>query len=115
MITSRTPQISITLRWAVLFTLLKAELTLVEITQAVSQGTSGALQPSVGTIYPSIAGLRNSGLITEHRQERPSDGRPRFVYRISVLGCEEVKAYFQFHENFSNLGITLEQKRRAAS
>jgi DNA-binding PadR family transcriptional regulator len=103
----KTPKISVPLQWAVLLVLLKAELSSAKICQAITQGTSGNIRPSVGTLYPHLVALKDAGLITEHLPEQSFDGRPRTYYRISELGSEEVKAFFQFHQNFSDLGIAL--------
>jgi DNA-binding PadR family transcriptional regulator len=110
MITSlRTPQITIPLRWAMLLVLFKAGLTSTKICQAVS-GTSGTIRPTVGTLDPCLFALQGAGLVKEHWLQQPLVGKPRTVYQISELGAAEVKAFFEFHQNFSDLGIALNQE-----
>lgn len=63
------------------------ELYGLEITQAVSECSNGQKQITDGTLYPTLARLKKSGLIMESSLEKSSKGGgARQYYRITEKG-----------------------------
>ena len=73
--------------------------------------TAAGLLASEGTLYPVLARLRASGLVTTRWEESPS-GPPRRYYRLTTDGIETVDRFTETWRTFAGAVETVLKETR---
>ena len=84
-----------------LSTLEQGEMYGLEITKEVQSRTNGYFTFSIGSLYPALHRLENTGFIKGEFRPAPRGGSPVKFYKITPSGKTELKSRQQEFEAFA--------------